>query len=137
MISSTIYNKTARVNIWNANKLHEPVGRVQFVVIEKLTNADLSRITSKKSCDYLLIIYYPNMTLFSSLNVFFRVMAPWQSFFSCRDSPGNQIIFIFLYSVLTFCPQSQLCAFFGINWLVLNQWALWNVGMYIIKNEIL
>ena len=58
--------------------MHEPVGRVQFVVIEKLTNADLSRIAPEKSCDYLLIIYYPNMTLFSSLVVFFfRVMAHW------------------------------------------------------------
>ena len=71
MISSTIYDKTAQVNIWNGNKLHEPVGWVQFVVIEKLTNVDLSRIPLEKSCDYLLIIYYPNMTLFSSLVVFF------------------------------------------------------------------
>ena len=73
MISSTIYDKTARVNIWNANKLHEPVGRVQFVVIEKLKNADLSRIAPEKSCDYLLIMYYQNMTLVSSLVIFFFV----------------------------------------------------------------
>ena len=38
-------------------KLHEPVGRVQFVVFEKFTSADLSQIAREKSCDYLLIIH--------------------------------------------------------------------------------
>ena len=37
-------------------KLHEPVGRVQFVVFEKFTSAYLFQIAQEKSCDYLLII---------------------------------------------------------------------------------
>ena len=37
--------------------MHEPVGRVQFVVFEKFTSADLSQIAREKSCDYLLIIH--------------------------------------------------------------------------------
>ena len=42
MISSASWDKSARVNF--STKLHEPVGRVQFVVFEKFTNADLSQI---------------------------------------------------------------------------------------------
>ena len=38
-------------------KLHEPVGRVQFVVFEKFTSAYLFQIAREKSFDYLLIIY--------------------------------------------------------------------------------
>ena len=38
-------------------KLHEPVGRVKFVVFEKCTSAYLFQITQEKSCDYLLITY--------------------------------------------------------------------------------
>ena len=38
-------------------KLHEPVGRVQFGVFEKVTSAYLFQIPHEKSCDYLLIIY--------------------------------------------------------------------------------
>ena len=37
--------------------MHEPVGRMQFVVFEKFTSADLSQIAREKSCDYLLIIH--------------------------------------------------------------------------------
>ena len=40
--------------IWNKD---EPVGRVQFVVFEKLTSACLFQIAREKSCDYILIIY--------------------------------------------------------------------------------
>ena len=57
MISSAIWDKSARVNFSRLTKLHEPVGRVQFVVFEKFTSADLSQIAREKSCDYLLIIY--------------------------------------------------------------------------------
>ena len=38
-------------------KLHEPVGRVQFVVFEKLRVLIYSKLHEKKSFDYLLIIY--------------------------------------------------------------------------------
>ena len=57
MISSAIWNKQARVNFSKTNKLHEPVGRVQFVVFEKFTSAYLFQIAQEKSFDYLLIIY--------------------------------------------------------------------------------
>ena len=50
MISSAIWVKSARVNFSKAN-------RVQFVVFEKFTSADLSQIAREKSCDYLLIIH--------------------------------------------------------------------------------
>ena len=43
-------------------KLHEPVGRVQFVVFEKFTSAYLFLIAREKSCDYLLIIYMKKRT---------------------------------------------------------------------------
>lgn len=36
--------------------MHEPVGRVQFVVFEKFTSADLSQIARDKSCDYLYLL---------------------------------------------------------------------------------
>ena len=48
MISSAIWDKSARVNFSKAN---------QFVVFEKFTSADLSQIAREKSCDYLLIIH--------------------------------------------------------------------------------
>ena len=51
---------------------------MQFVVFEKFTHADLSRIARGKSCDYLLIIYqqkYDSVFHFSCF--FFRVMAHW------------------------------------------------------------
>ena len=38
-------------------KLHETVGRVQFVVFQKFTSAYLFQIAREKSFDYLLIIY--------------------------------------------------------------------------------
>ena len=34
--------------------------RVQFIVFEKFTTADLSQIAQEKSCDYLLIIHIQN-----------------------------------------------------------------------------
>ena len=42
MISSAIWDESAQV-------LVKPVGRVQFVVFEKFTSADLSQIIRKKS----------------------------------------------------------------------------------------
>ena len=36
--------------------MHEPIGRVHFVVFEKFTSAYLFQIAREKSCDYLLII---------------------------------------------------------------------------------
>ena len=48
MISSAIWDKSARVNFSKAN---------QIVVFEKFTSADLSQIAREKSCDYLLIIH--------------------------------------------------------------------------------
>ena len=50
------------------NKLHEPVRRMKFVVLEKYTSADLTNITLtltlsklyEKKRDYLLIMYMPN-----------------------------------------------------------------------------
>ena len=57
MISSAIWDKLAQVNFSRLTKLHEPVRRVQFVVFEKFTSADLSQIAREKSCDYLLIIH--------------------------------------------------------------------------------
>ena len=38
--------------IWN-KKVHEPVGRVHFVVFEKFKSAYLFQIAREKSCDYL------------------------------------------------------------------------------------
>ena len=55
MILSAIWDKSAQVK--RLTKLHKPVGRVQFVVFEKFTSADLSQIAREKSCDYLLIIH--------------------------------------------------------------------------------
>jgi len=37
--------------------MHEPVGRVQFVVFEKFTSAYLFQIAREKPFDYFLIIY--------------------------------------------------------------------------------
>ena len=105
MISSAIWNKSARVNFQRLTKLHEPVGRVQFVVFEKFTSADLSQIARDKSCDYLLIIYMQKFN------------------------------FNFLHSISTFCTQFQFSALFGINWRALSQWACWNFCMYIITKE--
>ena len=48
MISSAIWDKSARVNFSKSN---------QFVVFEKFTSAALSQIAREKSCDYLLIIH--------------------------------------------------------------------------------
>ena len=88
MISSAIWDKSARVNFSKTN------GRVQFVVFEKFTSADLSQIAREKSCDYLLIIhiqkFYTASTsgcqtskhVFSRLPFRFLVKTLW----SCR--PG-------------------------------------------------
>ena len=51
MISSSIWDKSAQVQV-----------RVQFVVFEKFTSADLSQIAREKSCDYLLIIHIQNFS---------------------------------------------------------------------------
>ena len=48
------------------NKLHEPVRRMKFVVLEKYTSANLTNIALtlsklyEKKSDYLLIMYMPN-----------------------------------------------------------------------------
>ena len=42
--------------------MHEPVGRVHFVVFEKFTSAYLSQSVREKSCDYL--IYKDDATIF-------------------------------------------------------------------------
>ena len=42
MISSTIWDKSEQANFQRPTKLHEPQGRVQFVVFEKLTTAVLA-----------------------------------------------------------------------------------------------
>ena len=45
MISSAIWNKKKTSKFFkDYKKLHEPVGRVQFVVFEKLTSAYLFQI---------------------------------------------------------------------------------------------
>ena len=55
MISSAIWDKSEQVNFQRLTKLHEPVGREQFVVFEKFTSSDLSQIAREKLCDYLLL----------------------------------------------------------------------------------
>ena len=40
--------------------MHEPVGRVHFVVFETFTSAYLFQIEREKSYDYLLIVYTKN-----------------------------------------------------------------------------
>ena len=42
--------------LYTWSKSHEPVGRVQFGVLEKFTSAYLFQTTQEKSCDYLLKI---------------------------------------------------------------------------------
>ena len=49
-------------------KVHEHVGRVQFVVFEKFTSAYLFQIAREKSCVYLLIIYTKNITTTTNFN---------------------------------------------------------------------
>ena len=44
MISSAIWNKSAGVNFSKTNKIARARKRVQFVVYEKVTSADLSQI---------------------------------------------------------------------------------------------
>ena len=73
MISSAIWNKQARVNFQRPTKVHEPVWRVHFVVLEKFTSAYLFQIAREKSCDYLLMINTKNITTttnFDSARVF-------------------------------------------------------------------
>ncbi len=57
MVSHNLGIKSARVNFSKANQIAKPVGRVQFVVFENFTSADLSQAVREKSCDYLLIIH--------------------------------------------------------------------------------
>ena len=44
MISSAIWDKSARANFSKTNKIARARKRVQFVVFEKVTSADLSQI---------------------------------------------------------------------------------------------
>ena len=46
--------------ISKTTKLHEPEGQVQFVVFEKFTSADYTKL-QQKSCYYLLIMYMKKM----------------------------------------------------------------------------
>ena len=64
MILSAIWDKSAR-----------PVGRVQFVVFEKFTSADLSQIAQEKSCDYLLIIHIQKFYTASTCQTFKHVFS--------------------------------------------------------------
>ena len=72
------------------NKLHEPVRRMKFVVLEKYTSADLTNITLtlsklyEKKRDYLLIMYMPN-------SVFLLVM-----FISCHILVARPLAFVLL-----------------------------------------
>ena len=54
-------------------KVHEPMGRVHFLVVQNFTSVYLFQIAREKSCDYLLIIYTKNITAttnFDSARVF-------------------------------------------------------------------
>ena len=52
MISRAILDRSARANFSEVNHLHKPIGRVQLVVYERLTSADLSQIAPENLCDY-------------------------------------------------------------------------------------
>ena len=72
------------------NKLHEPVRRMKFVVLEKYTSADLTNITLtlsklyEKKRDYLLIMYMQN-------SVFLLVV-----FISCHVLVARPLAFVLL-----------------------------------------
>ena len=72
------------------NKLHEPVRRLKFVVLEKYTSADLTNITLtlsklyEKKRDYLLIMYMQN-------SVFLLVV-----FISCHVLVARPLAFVLL-----------------------------------------
>ena len=72
------------------NKLHEPVRRMKFVVLEKYTSADLTNITLtlsklyEKKRDYLLIMYMQN-------SVFLLVV-----FISCHVLVAQPLAFVLL-----------------------------------------
>ena len=58
-------------------KLHEPIGRVQFVVLEEFMSADLSQnIAQEKSCDYLLTYACKNWSGFNFPLVFVTTCHP-------------------------------------------------------------
>ena len=52
MISRVILDRSTRTNFPEVNHLHKPIGRVQLVVYERLTSADLSQIAPENLCDY-------------------------------------------------------------------------------------
>ena len=62
MISSAIWDKSARVNFLKTNTIARAVGRVQFVVFEIYDCGFIPNCT-RKSCDYLLIIHIQNFML--------------------------------------------------------------------------
>ena len=95
MISSAIWDKSARVNFSKTNQIARARRASAIcIVFEKFTSADLSQIAREKSCDYLLIIhiqkFYTASTsgcqtfkhVFSRLPFRFLVKTLW----SCR--PG-------------------------------------------------
>ena len=69
--------------------MHEPVGRVHFVVFEKFTSAYLFQIAREKSCDYLLIIYTKNITTTTNFDSA-RVLQPRPQGFSLKKMGGAE-----------------------------------------------
>ena len=69
--------------------MHEPVGRVHFVVFEKFTSAYLFQIAREKSCDYLLIIYTKNITTTTNFDSA-RVFQPRPQGFSLKKWVGRE-----------------------------------------------
>ena len=65
------------------NKLHEPVRRMKFVVLEKYTSADLTNITLtlsklyEKKRDYLLIMYMQNSVFLLVVFISRHVLVAW------------------------------------------------------------
>ena len=65
------------------NKLHEPVRRLKFVVLEKYTSADLTNITLtlsklyEKKRDYLLIMYMQNSVFLLVVFISRHVLVAW------------------------------------------------------------
>ena len=65
------------------NKLHEPVRRMKFVVLEKYTSADLTNITLtlsklyEKKRDYLFIMYMPNSVFLLVVFISRHVLVAW------------------------------------------------------------
>ena len=57
MISNAIWNELAELVFWRLTKLHKPVGGVQFVLFKKINKRLFIPNCTRKSWDYVLIIY--------------------------------------------------------------------------------